>query len=157
MAELDEDVIMHTSARGVVARLARRCIDDTAETDSDIPDLIAALKARFLSADPAKAPGWGERLAANSPGDEPLRVPLLVAQGLADTLVRPEVTQRYIDRQCGAGAAVELHTYAGVGHFAVRTVAAPVVIDWLTARLDGPPSAGGCTTTEHPSASAPHQ
>jgi hypothetical protein len=75
-------------------------------------------------------------------------VPLLVAQGLTDTLVRPTVTKAFVRQQCAAGATIELHTYAGVGHFEVRTVAAPDVLAWLLARLDGAPVAAHCTTAK---------
>ena len=73
-----------------------------------------------------------------------------MAQGLTDTLVRPEVTEQYVRDQCAAGASIQFDTYPETGHFAVRTVAAPMVRDWLLARLNGEPAGSGCTTTEQP-------
>jgi hypothetical protein len=69
-----------------------------------------------------------------------------VSQGLTDTLVRPDVTEAFVQQQCAAGATIELDTYPGVGHFEVRTVAASKVADWMLARLRGGPAPAGCST-----------
>ena len=112
---------------------------------TDIPD-VAALAVTFLSQDPATAPGWSDRLRENAPGDVSTTIPLLIAQGLSDTLVRPDVTTDYVHAQCAAGASIQYTTYPNTGHFAVRTVAAPMVRDWLLARLRGEPTDPGCTS-----------
>lgn len=75
-------------------------------------------------------------------------VPLLVSQGLADTIVRPDITEAFVRAQCAAGAPVELDTYAGIDHFAVRTSAAPKVGAWLLDRLHGKPAPAGCATEQ---------
>jgi Secretory lipase len=118
----------------------------TEESISDTPDVVA-LKARFLSANPSGAQGWSAHLEDNRPAVVPAAIPLLVSQGLADTLVRPDVTEAFVHQQCTAGASIELDTYPAVGHFAVRTVAAPKVATWLVDRLHGAPAAAGCATT----------
>ncbi len=71
---------------------------------------------------------------------------MLVAQGVTDELVRADVTEAWVQQQCADGAVIELHTYAGVGHFEVRTTAAPAVAEWLQARLAGTPAATACST-----------
>jgi hypothetical protein len=73
-----------------------------------------------------------------------------VAQGLADTMVRPEVTERYVRDECAAGASIEFDTYRDAGHFAVRDIASPAVVSWLLDRLAGLPAPTGCSTTTHP-------
>jgi hypothetical protein len=76
----------------------------------------------------------------------PTSIPLLISQGLSDSLVRPDVTEAFVQQECAAGADIELDTYAGVGHFKVRTVAAARVVTWLLDRLQGNPALQGCTT-----------
>ena len=44
-------------------------------------------------------------------------IPLLVAEGLTDTIVRPDVTTAYVQAQCAAVANIEFHTYPNTGHF----------------------------------------
>jgi pimeloyl-ACP methyl ester carboxylesterase len=139
-----EDAVVHPEAKPFIHKIADRCIADDAEI-ADIPDILA-LKARFLSTDPATAPGWSPIFPPNSPGPAALKVPVLVAQGLADTIVRPDVTQAYVQQQCAAGASIEYDTYAKAGHFQVRTAAAPDVVAWLLARTAGTPAPPGCST-----------
>ncbi len=141
-----ESEIVHESARGFVRHLGRSCLAAADDGLADVPSVLA-LKARFLSHDPADAPGWGELLAENSPTD-PIEAPVLLTQGTTDVLVRPEVTAAYVERQCAAGTAVDFRRYADTGHVALRTVAAPDVVDWLLDRVGGDPAPTGCTTTE---------
>ena len=142
---LEEGDIVHAEAIPLISWVGERCIETTAQGLADLPDLLA-LRLRFLSTDPADAKGWAALFPPNSPGPTPPAVPVLVAQGLTDTLVRPDVTEAYVARACQAGAAIELDTYAGVDHFGVRTVAAPAVVTWLLDRVAGTPAPTGCTT-----------
>jgi Secretory lipase len=84
-------------------------------------------------------------LEDNSASGTTIEVPLFVAQGLADELARPNVTESFVAQQCAAGAVVDYRTYPGVSHFQVQTVAASAVADWLLDRMhnDSPPT--GCT------------
>ena len=95
-------------------------------------------------------PSWNAHLAANSLGTVSHEIPLLVAQGLTDTIVRPDVTTAYVQAQCAAGANIELQTYPNTGHFQLRTAAAVPVRDWLLARVAGTPAATGCSATTGP-------
>jgi alpha-beta hydrolase superfamily lysophospholipase len=142
--ELDVGTVVHPSARRPMERLARNCIETTEQSVDDLPEIIE-LRERFLSADPADAPGWSTYLAANAATSVDHGVPLLVAQGLDDVMVRPDVTQQFVQQRCAAGATIEYDTYPDVGHFAVRTVAAPSVVTWLIDRMEGEPVSAGCT------------
>jgi cephalosporin-C deacetylase-like acetyl esterase len=99
-------------------------------------------------------PDWAPHFTANAPGAAVIGVPVLVSQGLTDTIVRPDTTTAYVDQQCKAGATITFNTYVGEDHFGVRTASAPTVIAWLEQRLAGATAPTGCTTTEIPK--APH-
>jgi pimeloyl-ACP methyl ester carboxylesterase len=143
--EAQEDAVTDAVARPFVANLGANClVESFAGELSVLPDVIA-LKAAFLSADPRDVPGWSTLLTTNSPGAAAVPVPMLVAQGLADDLVRPDVTSEYVREQCAAGASIQYDTYPGVGHFQVRTVAAEEVVSWLIARTAGEPVSKGCS------------
>jgi len=71
---------------------------------------------------------------------------VLVAQGLIDDIVRPEVTERYVRNECDGGARVMFIQYTKAGHFNVRDLSAPAVAKWVLARLAGDLVASGCTT-----------
>jgi pimeloyl-ACP methyl ester carboxylesterase len=123
--------------------LDTKCIETNAQDLIEAPD-IADLRRRFLAGDPADSPAWKPHFVANSPAVAPLTVPLFVAQGATDEIVHPEVTQEYVRGQCAAGGDVELKMYPDTGHFALKTVAAPDVFAWLTARIDGAPTTPNC-------------
>ncbi len=69
-------------------------------------------------------------------------MPLFVAQGTADQLVRPEVTRDYVARACRAGEKVTFLSLPGVGHGFAASKAARPAVDWMAARFAGeaPPS-----------------
>jgi pimeloyl-ACP methyl ester carboxylesterase len=145
--DADPRDIVHVGVRGTTRRLAAQCATpDALQELVDLP-YVLELKGRFLSANPEDAPGWGNRLTENSPSlTEPITMPLLISQGTIDTLVRPDVTQSYVDAQCKAGAHVELDRYPGIGHFDIRPVAPPHILEWFAERFAGDEVGGDCTT-----------
>ncbi|NQX28091.1 alpha/beta fold hydrolase [Microbacteriaceae bacterium VKM Ac-2854] len=87
----------------------------------------------FVAVDPATAPVWGELLAENSPSDSALPVPLFVAQGGKDALVRPAITAAYVAAQQASGASVESHVYPDQTHGGVALAALPDLLAWMSA------------------------
>ncbi|NQX10247.1 alpha/beta fold hydrolase [Microbacteriaceae bacterium VKM Ac-2855] len=102
--------------------------------NEQLHEIAKPLIGAFVSQDPASAPGWGELLAENSPTVAPLPMPLFVAQGAKDVLVRPEITAAYVARQEGAGGIVESQVYPDEGHGGVAMAALTELMAWL-ARL----------------------
>ncbi len=146
--QADLDAITERRARSAIREIAADCVPDgLAQELADVPAIVD-LQRGFFSTDPRTAPGWKELLESSSPSrTERMPAPLLVVQGLADTIVRPDVTEAYVTAQCDLGAQIALTTYPDVSHFQVRTVAEPEVVRWIEARLDGDEVATGCSTT----------
>ena len=138
--------ILEPGTGPVVAELSRGCVEDTGQGLVDLPGVLL-LQHRFLSGNPATTPGWSGLFTANDPSPLEQPVPLLVAQGLSDKLVRPDTTIAFVQQACAAHARIALDTYPGVGHFAVRTAALPQSLAWIRARLGGAPEATGCTSS----------
>ena len=91
----------------------------------------------------------GRRLAENVPTRR-VAMPLLVAQGLADELVLPDVQRQWVAQRCAAGQNMEYRTYAGRSHSTLDNESSPLVGDlfsWTAQRFEGRPQARGCTTT----------
>jgi acetyl esterase/lipase len=104
-----------------------------------------ALRREFLKvADFADEEPWRRLLARNTPGLLAPRIPIFLAQGSADTLVRPQVTQAYAEALCRHGSAVTYDGVQGVGHAFVARDAAPAAIAWIAARFARIPLAGHC-------------
>jgi acetyl esterase/lipase len=104
-----------------------------------------ALARSFLTVDDlAAVEPWRTLLERNTPGPLPPGIPVFLAQGTADALVRPAVTLVYRNKLCQGGSAVQLHLMQGLGHaFAARNSAAAAV-DWMASRFAGQPAPSNC-------------
>lgn len=129
------DRVVHPAAIPVVDRLAEECIES-------IFDLLARqrterpLESEFLS-NPSFAgtEPWRTLIARNTPGPLPRTIPVFIAQGTADQLVRPQVTQNYVQRLCRGGSKVRFLSMPGVNHgFAARD-SADVAMAWVGDRF----------------------
>jgi acetyl esterase/lipase len=96
------------------------------------------LERGFLSVkDIAATPPWSSLLAENTPGELPREIPVFIAQGTTDDLVRPSVTRDYVKRLCAAGSPVETRWLPGVGHLFAARDSAEAAIAWIADRFDG--------------------
>jgi hypothetical protein len=76
-----------------------------------------------------------------------LRQPLLIAQGLADDLVRPDVQARFVRGRCDAGEGLEYRTYAGRDHLTVVAPDSPLtrdLVQWTRDRFEKIPMSAIC-------------
>lgn len=95
--------------------------------------IAGPLVGRYVKADPATTEPWATLLRENTPGTARLPVPLFVAQGGADTLVRPETTAQFVAQQCAAGGEVTSLVVPGADHGFIATDALPQLVPWLAA------------------------
>ncbi|AXH34534.1 alpha/beta fold hydrolase [Humibacter sp. BT305] len=102
--------------------------------NSQLHDIADPLIGSFLAHDPTTVPGWKDVLAQNAAPTSRLDVPLFVAQGASDTLVRPAVTASYVVAQQAAGTDVTSETYPGVGHGEIALKALDALLPWLADR-----------------------
>jgi uncharacterized membrane protein HdeD (DUF308 family)/alpha-beta hydrolase superfamily lysophospholipase len=122
---------------------ANRCLGDRSILVSALTSIVtgASLFSGDLTAGPA-----GARLAENTPA-APIDAPLLIAQGLSDSLVSPEVQAGYVAARCQAGQQLEYRTYPGLDHVPLVEANSPLVPDlvaWTEARLAGTPPPSTC-------------
>jgi hypothetical protein len=76
-------------------------------------------------------------------------VPVLIAQGEADTLVLPTIQDQFVAERCEAGQSLEYRTYAGrdhVGLVARESALTDDLVQWTRDRLAGAPVVPGCRT-----------
>ena len=131
-------------AMPTVDQLASECIES-------IFDIMARrrtekpLEQHFLSApNIAVVEPWHSLAAHNTPGPLPSRIPLFLAQGTTDDIVRPEVTRAYMQRQCRAGGKVIMKWVPGVGHGFVARDSADAAVAWMMDRFAGTPAPSDC-------------
>jgi hypothetical protein len=138
------DRVVDPSALPVMDRLAGECIES-------IYDLMLRqrtarpLEQKFLSiSNFYAAEPWRSLMAQNSSGTLPPRIPLFLAQGGADGLVRPQVTRDYMKRQCAAGGKVRMLFLPGDNHGFIARDAAASAVDWMADRFAGAPAPSDC-------------
>jgi acetyl esterase/lipase len=138
------DRIVDPVAMPTVDTLAGECI----ESFYDIMlrrRTSAPLEQKFLSvSDFYKAEPWRSHITGNSPGPLPPDIPLFLAQGGADELVRPQVTQDYEKRQCAAGGRAQMLVLPAANHGFIARDAAASAVEWMTDRFAGFPAPSDC-------------
>jgi hypothetical protein len=127
--------IVRADAVTAIDAVAARCIDRLLPSPSkQAADKVLA--AGFLKVpDITVVEPWRGIIARNSAGTLPKEVPLFLAQGGADVIVRPSVTKSYMERQCRAGGLVTLHSRPQTGHAWIAAKSAQVAVSWLADRF----------------------
>ncbi|MGZ6976378.1 MAG: alpha/beta hydrolase family protein [Acidimicrobiia bacterium] len=127
----------------VVPKIAPRCLlRDTAA----LHRIARPAVGHFFAVDPSTTEPWRSILAQNTPGDEPIRVPVLITQGEADHLVIPATTADFVARLCRAGEHVTFRRYPHIDHGLVGERTVPLLIPWFARARAGHPAAATCRT-----------
>lgn len=138
------DRIVKPDAVPAINAVAAKCIDRLLPS----PSKQAAgkvLATGFLTVpDVTGVEPWRSIIARNSAGAFPREVPLFLAQGGADVIVRPAVTAAYMGRQCAAGVRVALQTRPQTGHGWIASKSSDAATQWLADRFAGLPAPDDC-------------
>jgi alpha-beta hydrolase superfamily lysophospholipase len=130
----------------VIARqLAGRCLAEPEVYVSIGTSLV--LEISLFAVDPGTG-ALGARLKENTP-HALIAAPLLIAQGLSDPLVLPNVQEQFVKQRCAAGQSLEYRTYKGRDHVGVVAPDSPLISDlicWTQDRFAGGPQQSGCQT-----------
>jgi alpha-beta hydrolase superfamily lysophospholipase len=78
------------------------------------------------------------------PGQAPAGAPVLILQGTADDLVRPQITKQFAEKLCAAGAVVDLVWLDGVSHAFAGYDGANTAVSGMADRFHGRPAPNGC-------------
>src|SRR6476620_9289658 len=142
------DITFEQALRPEALDAARQIVNLCAFIPPEDPERIEALAATFdgpaLTTSSNKA--LQARLEQNTP-DSPIQAPIVIAQGLSDTVVPPSATDAYVEERCSAGQRLEYWTFAGRDHFTIVQPGAPLeelLIRWTTARFANEPQTNGC-------------
>jgi pimeloyl-ACP methyl ester carboxylesterase len=136
------DNLVDPRAIPVIDRLAYECIEGPF-------DLIERqrtekpLDQHFLTVEaPADVEPWHSLLKKNTPDLLPPQIPVFLAQGTTDQIIRPDVTKGYMQKLCQAGSKVRMMWLPDIGHGRAAQASTLAVVDWTTARFAGeaPPS-----------------
>lgn len=136
--------IVDPRALPVMDRLASECIEGPM-------DLIIRQKTEeplqqyFLTVSgPASIEPWHSLLKQNTPGTLPPDMPIFLAQGTADQIIRPDVTRDYMKKLCQAGSRVRLVMLANIGHGRAAQASTMDAVRWIADRFAGEASPSDC-------------
>jgi len=88
---------------------AHGCIESVAEFAAIEKAETPLNQEQFLKADPTEVEPWRGIMLRNTPGQAGAGAPVFLAQGTADTTVRPEITKQFGEALCKQGDPRELH------------------------------------------------
>jgi len=91
---------------------------------------------QLFSVNPMADRQWDKVAAENTPSP-PGELPVLIVQGLADTVVLPNTTALLVERYYAAGSPLTVAWLGDVSHMQAGFIAGPMVNTWLQQRFAG--------------------
>lgn len=138
------DKIVDPNAMTTVDTLAGGCIETIFDLlERRVEERPLAKDFLTVTAISAAEP-WNDLLTRNTPGVLPREIPVFIAQGLADGIVRPDVTVSYVRRLCNNGSSVDFVALPKVGHGFIARDTAKDATRWIGDRFAGTVAPNTC-------------
>jgi acetyl esterase/lipase len=136
--------LVEPNAMNVYKTMAHDCIESVADFLALDQDERPLEKEKFLKANPATTQPWEGIMKKNSPGQRPAGAPVFLAQGTADTIVRPYITKQFGKALCKQGAKVMFVEMPGVTHTFAAKESVSTALKWMDDRFRGVPAPSVC-------------
>jgi acetyl esterase/lipase len=136
--------LVEPGAVSAFEQMAHDCIESLAEFQA-ITDAEKPLQGtKFLKTDPTETEPWRGIMLRNTPGQAPAGAPVFIAQGTADTTVRPEITKQFGEHLCKQGTRVSFVELPGVSHTFAAKNSVHAALAWMGDRFRGAPAPSSC-------------
>jgi acetyl esterase/lipase len=137
-------MLVEPDAMVAFEKMAHDCIESVAEFEaiSDAEKPVQNIK--FLKINPTETEPWRGIMLRNTPGQAPAGAPVFIAQGTADTTVRPEITKQFGEALCKQGTRVHFILMNGVTHTFAARDSAGQTLAWMGDRFRGAPAPSNC-------------
>ena len=135
--DLDIGAAITSEGNRWTSRVADACLGEGVPVPPLLGFVAAAVGVPFFNGNPINDPRIAKAAAEQTPKPLPATLPLLIAQGTADTVIPPESNAALQETWCAAGSNLTMLWLGGVGHVAAGTTAAPTIVPWLRALFDG--------------------
>ena len=135
---------LRPEALDAAREIVKLCCFLPPEDQERIEALLATFDGPALATSSNKA--LQARLEQNTP-DSPIKAPVVIAQGLSDSIVPLAANDAYVEERCAAGQRLEYWTFAGRDHLTIVQPGTPLeelLIKWTTARFANEPQASDC-------------
>jgi pimeloyl-ACP methyl ester carboxylesterase len=144
LENLPVTTIVEPDAVPAFEKTASACIESLAEFEAINKDEQPLQTMRFLKADPSETEPWKGIMLRNTPGQAPAGAPVFLAQGTADTTVRPEITKQFGEHLCKQGTRVSFVELPGVTHTFAAKDSVHAALAWMGDRFRGEPAPSNC-------------
>jgi predicted esterase len=84
-------------------------------------------------------------MAENTPGLVPIKMPIVMVQGMKDTTIIPQLTLAFDKQLCLAGNTVDFHIYPNDTHPGVVVNSSQMINQWIADRFAGKPAPNNCS------------
>jgi pimeloyl-ACP methyl ester carboxylesterase len=139
------DKVVDRRALPAINQLAKECIEGPFDIKTR-QRTEQPLEQYFLTTKhPSDVEPWHTLLTQNSPGTLPTEIPVFLAQGTDDVIIRPKVTQDYAAALCGAGSKVRILLMPNIGHGRAAQASTEAVLDWTSDRFAGKTAPDDCS------------
>jgi len=139
----DFQAALSRSGRNQFTSLSSQCIAGGAVSAIT----LNRLNGPFFSASPLGDPAWSATVTEQMPQQPPQGMPMMLAQGMDDTVVLASSNIKLNADWCAAGVTVASVWLPGVNHQDTSVVAGPQVMDWAAARFAGETPINDCGKT----------
>jgi acetyl esterase/lipase len=139
------DKVVDPRAIPAINQLAKECIEGPFDILTRQRTEQPLQKYFLTTKHPSDVEPWHTLLAKNSPGTLPPELPVFLAQGTADVIIRPKVTQDYATALCGAGSKVRILMMPNIGHGRAAQASTLAVLKWTSDRFAGQPPPDDCS------------
>ena len=139
------DKVVDRRATPAIDQLAKECIEGPFDikmrrrTEQPLDQYFLTTKH------PSDVEPWHTLLAQNSPGTLPAEIPVFLAQGTDDVIIRPKVTQDYAAALCSAGSKVRMLSMPNIGHGRAAQASTEAMLEWTSSRFAGKAAADNCS------------
>ena len=139
------DKVVDRRALPAINQLAKECIEGPFDikmrrrTEQPLDQYFLTTKH------PSDVEPWHTLLAQNSPGTLPAEIPVFLAQGTDDVIIRPKVTQDYAAALCSAGSKVRMLSMPNIGHGRAAQASTEAMLEWTSGRFAGKAAADNCS------------
>lgn len=134
---VDVDAQLTPSGRRWTDAVAESCLGEGVPVPPILAFVAAGFGLPFFDGNPIDDPAVAAVAADETPRPLPSALPLLIAQGTADTVIPPGTNAALQRTWCDAGSDLTMLWLGGIGHLQAATTAAPTAIPWLRALFDG--------------------
>jgi alpha-beta hydrolase superfamily lysophospholipase len=136
--------LVDAAAMPVFDQLAHDCIESIAEFAAIENAEKPLNREPFLKGDPTEIEPWRSIMQKNTPGQAPAGAPVFLAQGAADTTVRPEITKQFGEVLCKQGTRIDFILLPGVTHTFAAKDSVSQALAWMDQRFRGAPAPSVC-------------